>query len=183
MKYRLTFKDPGFHGEDQTGKQFDDTSLPEALLDWFAFQENVCLEWNSRDDTMIVIRPDTAAWDPNDNEAALLEEALAINTPAHLNALGVLTRSEIMEVPGSNSSLYEIRLYSDGHHYCSCPSMKFERGLDDDKHCKHIRATQFTQGLEWSITRDDDDGRNYENEIRFHDWGASGADVTSAPDA
>jgi len=181
MKYRLTFKDPDFHSEDQSGAEFTSAGLPVDLLGWLEHDEYVVLEWDSASDTIVVVRPHEPPWSEKDQDEAILDEALAINTPAHLRVLGVLTRSELIEVPGSNDKLWQVRLYSDDKHYCNCPSMKFERGLDDDKQCKHIRATKFTQGLKWSVVKGE--GHDDENEIRFHEWGTSGSDGPLAADA
>ncbi len=184
MKYRLTFKDPDCSIEAATGEEIEGANnLPDGIGKWLEYYEYVTVQWDSKTNEMSVVPVDETQWKVEDMDEMLLQEALSINTHAHLRALGVVLRSELIEVPGSGSALHSLRLYTDAHHWCSCQSFTFERGLDDDGNCKHIRATigSGTKNINYELVKDDDDVPA--DKKRFHDWTPEGDDGEPAEDA
>lgn len=95
----------------------------------------------------------------------LLRELFEHATPAHIGAAmrafsapGVLVLGDHV-VDATSGPPYNVKIFAFNSppHYCTCPSWKYERGLDEDGNCKHIRYVQHlwlpTNG--WYILQED----------------------------
>ncbi len=107
------------------------------------------------------------------NDDTLLKELFADATPAHIqaamrafNAPGVLVLGN-HQVPSSNrAGHYTVRIFMGGPtQWCSCPSYIFERSLDKEGNCKHIRAVKYSPlpNNEWYVLKEDPRERPKEN--------------------
>ena len=152
MKYLITFKDPDKAVQGPDGGFVD---LPAEAEAWFEYGEYVTLEWDSDTRKMCAIYP-----------TRKLRQAPP--TPAsELRVAWMTVRS--------GSKFYDIGIYTDRAHTCTCPSWFFGNTKHALGWCKHIReavadlqdAPRHT--ITWVDTTHADRIKFKEDQTRFYD--------------
>jgi len=170
MKYRMTFKDTDAYVEDESGYTVPHISgIPGKVGKFIDHSAIVTIEWDSMANTARVVELTEPDFAPVEN--IMESEALRILNNGHLDALGVIARSRAVIIGGSSPDVnrYTVYLYSDAKHCCTCPSFKYERGLQDGT-CKHIRRAldaDPSYPFEYIVKEDQNDELDAQ---RFHEW-------------
>ncbi len=143
MKYLITLKDSNIHVEpdEKPAWWHGDTTLralPRAGQDFFEHNEYCTLEFDDVTGQMRV-------WHPS--------ESVAVGIVTQ--ALSVYRKFIKSETNWRDDVTYQVSIYSDGHHTCTCPAWFFFPA----KQCKHITTilekSPFTGQL-WEILKGDD---------------------------
>ncbi len=157
MKYLITLKDSNIHVEPSQKPTWwhGDTSinaLPETASQFFEYGEYVTLEFDDLSNQMRVCHPKEGARDV-----------------AFPHGLSVY-RKWINSSDWRESKTYQVSIYSDGHHTCTCPSWFYK--ADSKGGCKHIRAILSADpynGTLWEIIDSDDREEFGKEQSRLYD--------------
>ena len=143
MKYLITFKDPDFAVQGAGGGL---TSLPVKAAPWFEFDEYLTIEWDSQTLQMRVCHP---------------SESLAVVIPSGETVASEL-RVARLHVMGDSRKFYDVALYTDRAHTCTCPSWFFGNTRHGLGWCKHILTAMESHrdseqaAIVWEDTTHDD---------------------------